>query len=241
MDVSWNWGTSSGFPMLINTNPHSSPFFLCELPISDPSSPGSGPAPLAVKKTHPRRYPEHCGSMKSLAPSTASRHCIQATPGVYLAVIGEENAKMKQETRSNLLLLPMIAVLNLQPVICFFTVNFCKSLEDHNLMEPVPLSCSPQSLVVHSHCASGSILSGHPVASKSSRDATWVCLKMGYTSYTPSFILIGKLIKHVGAPHFQSNPLIGSYWWSNSWSSVIQCRKGSKETKLKQCTRHIGW
>ena len=86
---------------------------------------------------------------------------------------------------------------------------YCKSLEDHNLMEPVPPSCSPQSLVVHSHCASGSILSGHPVASKSSRDATWVYLKMGYTGYTPSFILIGKLIKHVGAPYFQSSPLIG--------------------------------
>ena len=78
-----------------------SPFitlFLCEVPISD--QPGSGPAPLAVKKTHPRRYPELHGGMKSLATSKHGIHCIQATPGVYLARCDWWTQRL-QETRKH--------------------------------------------------------------------------------------------------------------------------------------------
>ena len=43
-------------PCWSTTIPIHHPWNFCEVPISD--QPGSGPAPLAVKKTHPRRYPE---------------------------------------------------------------------------------------------------------------------------------------------------------------------------------------
>ena len=56
MDVSWNWGTSSGFPMLINNNPHSSPLKFLWSPHFWPARLWT--CTLAVKKTHPRRYPE---------------------------------------------------------------------------------------------------------------------------------------------------------------------------------------
>ena len=66
------------------------------------------------------------------------------------------------------------------------------------------------------------------MASKAPEDATWVCVKISYTSYAPNFILIGKVIKHVAAPYFQSNPLIGgptvgvaSYNVSSSASSTL--------------------
>ena len=183
-------------PCWSTTIPIHHPWNFCEVPISD--QPGSGPAPLAVKKTHPRRYPElrryekpgYIQALHPLHPSNAWR-----VPGSmwFRMHTGNTFSPVTHDCGSK------------PPNRDLLLVNPWRS-QSHG-------ASSPKLLTTISRGAFALCIWFHPVRPPRGIEKLQRCnlglSKNGLYRLYPSFILIGKLIKHVGAPHFQSNPLIG--------------------------------